>query len=97
LRTLESRGSDELADVVRAGTLNIMSVAVLSLRVIIASMAVRSETMPVMSGGVNVGLPNDQTVESRTRSSLLEDLFDVGEPAEQRVRLSAALRTERTS
>ena len=33
-----------------------------------ASIAVRSETVPLMFGGVNVGLPNDHTVESSARS-----------------------------
>jgi hypothetical protein len=45
-------------------SLNAISVAVLSLRVIMASSVVRSETMPVRFGGLNVGLPNDQTVSS---------------------------------
>lgn len=45
-------------------SLNIISVAVLSLLVIIASSVVRSETTPVRWGGLNVGAPGDQTVES---------------------------------
>ena len=45
-----------------------MSVAVLSLRVIIASIAVRSLTTPVKFGGSKIGLPSDQIVESSATS-----------------------------
>jgi len=73
-----------------------MSVAVLSLRVIIASIAVRSETTPVISGGVTVGLPNDHTVESRATSLSSRISLMSAEPGATYPPV-ATLRTELTS
>jgi hypothetical protein len=54
---------------------------VLSLRLIIASIAVRSETIPMRFGGSKVGLPNDHTVESSTSAFCPRRLTTSGESA----------------
>src|SRR5262245_24139694 len=58
-----------------------MSVAVLSLRVIMASNAVRSDTVPRRLGGLNVGLPSDQTLESSVSFFAPSTLSTSGESA----------------